>query len=205
MMLLLNAMGIHEKLTVISNSYGGLIALLLAGMDKRIEKVILVGSSPTLNNASFFLRLLGKTGLLKIILKTIIRIYTGRTSQAHIDQDEFYELRTTNELKNMAIKVLKHTGRNELASMYFRIDSLLDRHNNSAPVDLKLNIPVIQIIGDKDEFWGTDIPEIYRNNFPLLKQSIIKAASHTDLILKADVFYQELVKLLNEQGNTASL
>ena len=195
---LLDVLKIDESITVIGSSYGGLIALLLASIDKRINKVILPGSSPTLANPFNLIKFLGYTGILKIFIKLMLYVYLGKSKPAFIDQDEFYDLNDTGSFTKLALKVLKHTDRNQLRSMLYKVDSLLDINNLSIPEDLKLSIPVIQVIGEKDEFWGRDIPEIFKKNLPLLKRSVIKGASHKDLIQKAEVFHSEAVRLLRE-------
>ena len=51
MKLLLDCMGIEEKITAIGISYGGPIALTLAAIDKRVDQVILIASSPSFKPA----------------------------------------------------------------------------------------------------------------------------------------------------------
>lgn len=198
MKLLLDVMDINEKITVIGASYGGLVSLLLADIDERVEKVILMGSSPTLQKASFGFRFTGKTGILKNILKFIVWVYAGKCPPKYVNQDEFYDLKTFREYRKMAVKILSHISRNELRSMYFKIDSLMDKQNYSIPPNIRMDIPIFQVIGENDEFWRKDIPDIYIKNFPLLSRSVIPQVSHRDIILKADLFHNEVIRFLKK-------
>lgn len=69
--------------------------------------------------------------------------------------------------------------------------STLDPNNSAVSSDIKLDIPMYQIIGSKDEIWETNIDE-YRNNFTNLKQFIVKDANHKDVLLQAGIFYEGL-------------
>lgn len=199
---LLDVLKIDESITVIGSSYGGLISLMLASIDKKINKVILLSSSPTLANPSGLIKVLGHTGLLKIFLKLMLYIYLGRSKPAFIDQDEFYDLNDTVSFTKLAQKVLKHTDRKLLKSMLYKVDSLLDKNNLTIPEDMNLDIPVIQVIGEKDEFWGRDIPEKFKKTLPRLKRSVIKGSSHKDLIQRAEEFHSEAIRLLKEDSIT---
>lgn len=195
----LNALEINEKISVIGSSLGGLVSLYLAGIDNRIERVILIGSSPTLLNASWAYKLAGGTGILKNLLKLAVWFYAGRYPHSYINQDEFYDLKDLKEYRKMAVKVFSHFNRNELSSIFFKIDSLVDIQNCYIPANIDLDIPIFQVIGEEDEFWGKDIPGIYIKNFPLLRRSVIPKASHRDIILKADQFHNEVIKFMKKE------
>ncbi len=67
--------------------------------------------------------------------------------------------------------------------------STLDQDNNEIDVDIKLDIPILQIIGSEDEIWETDMSE-YKNRFPNIKTCIIEGEKHKGVILNAKPFYE---------------
>jgi hypothetical protein len=70
------------------------------------------------------------------------------------------------------------------------------------PEDICLSIPVIQIVGERDEVWGNRILPVYAQRFPRFRQYIVPGGKiHKDVFLKPVPFYNALAKGLQESGS----
>lgn len=193
--LLLDEMKITEPLTIIASSYGGPIALTLASKDKRIESVILLASSPILNLTKGMLRLPHRLGLLIPAIKFIIRLFTGRSnSEAPVDLDFVYDIKSILGYIWAQIRILMKMKRSRLRSMFLQVDSVFLEENMSLGEDVKIKVPVRQVIGSRDAVWEKNIPVKCLKNIPLFHQEIIDGASHKDLFLRADEFLMRALK-----------
>jgi pimeloyl-ACP methyl ester carboxylesterase len=90
---LLDALGTTGPLTALGVSYGGPIALDLSAIDKRIERVVLVASSPALSQNNGVARLLVKSGVLRPMMKLVYRAYLGKLPPEYTDFDRAYDMR----------------------------------------------------------------------------------------------------------------
>jgi len=111
-------------------------------------------------------------------------------------------VKNSNELTKFFVQAIKHTDRNMLESIMLQNASTLDQNNIAVSSDIKLDIPILQIIGSKDEIWETDISE-YKNRFPHIKNYIIEGEKHKGVILNAEPFYEGLKNMyFKGQGDT---
>lgn len=195
MKLLLDEMKISEPLSVIASSYGGPIALILASIDKRIEKVILFGSSPILTLTDGILNTPYRLGLVLPFIKFIVRLFTGRAVvKGDVDLDFVYDITSLPGYIRAQIDILKKMERSRLSSMILQAESVFMKKNMSLPLDIKVEVPVLQVIGERDGVWERNIPVKYLKNMPLFRQVIIKKASHKDIFLRADEFLKGAVE-----------
>jgi len=196
--ILLDKLNIEEKLTAIGNSYGGPISLLLSQIDNRIEKVILSASSPTLWHAILPLHILFKINLLSPLIKFISYLITGRKSKKFIDLDFIYDLKHSYEYHKIFSTTLIHSSREELKNIYLKIDSVLMRENLELSKEIVFEIPVLQVIGDKDEFWGKSFPEEYLSNFPNLKRIELEGRKHRNVFMEAEIYHKPMIDFIKK-------
>ncbi|MFO7693537.1 MAG: alpha/beta fold hydrolase [Vicinamibacterales bacterium] len=193
---LLDKLDLHEKITAIGISYGGPIAIELAALDPRVDEVILMASSPSLKRVKGIQGFLYRTNLLEKITKIFYRRNLGKLSAEYPDFEKVYDLKNSNELTKFFIKAINHTDKQMLESIMLQNASTLDQNNSSIAVDIKLDIPIFQVIGSKDEIWETDIAE-YKNRFTNIKNCIIEGEKHKGVILNASLFYEGLKSIYN--------
>lgn len=196
---MLNALQETGPLTAMGVSYGGPIALELAGLDPRMERVVLVASSPNLNQNNGIARFLLKSGILRPLMKSSYRANLGKLPPQYPDFDPAYDARRPGELVKMFTDALKHTPRDRMDSMIYSLEATLEEASASASSDLKLDLPVLQVIGEKDEIWGSDLLAEYRVRFPHFRQyRVVGGRIHKDVFLKPDLFYNQLAAALHE-------
>ncbi len=188
---LLDVLNINEKLTAIGISYGGPIAIELAGMDSRVDEVILMASSPSLKAVKGIQGFLYRTNLLEKITKYFYKKNLGKLSAEYPDFEKVYDLKNNKELTKHFIEAIKHTDHKMLESFMLQNASTLDQNNSAVSPDIKLDIPIFQIIGSKDEIWETNITH-YKNQFTDIKSFIVEGEDHKGVILNANLFYEGL-------------
>ncbi|MCU7495284.1 MAG: alpha/beta hydrolase [Ignavibacteria bacterium] len=189
MKLLLDAMELKERITLIGQSYGGLISLHLASMDKRVEKVILLASSPIFTLKEGPLSIPYRLGLLLPSIKFIIRLFLGRAeSPGGVDLDFIYDIEYPPAYVKAQIRILKEMKRSRLKSLLLQAESVFLEENTLLQESLSPGVPVIQVIGEKDRTWEKNIPVRYLKNMPLFRQAVIKGASHKDIFRRAEEF-----------------
>lgn len=194
--ILLDKLNIDEKIIVIGNSYGGPIALLLSKIDERVEKVILSVSSPTLMHSFFPLQILFKLRILKSLIKFFAFIFTGLKKSQFTDLDFMYDLKYSIQYHKVFTSTLAHSPRKELKNIFLKIDSIFSNYNLGLPKDIIFEVPVLQVIGSKDEFWGREFPEDYRNNFPKLKRISLEGKKHKDAFVNAELFHKSMIDFI---------
>lgn len=195
MKLLLDEMKIKEPISIIAYSYGGPIALTLASMDRRIEKVTLIASSPILTITKESLSLPFRLGLLVPAIKFIIWLFTGRARyEPYVDLDFVYDLRSIPGYIRAQIRILMKMKRSMMKSMFLQARSVFLKENMSLRENIRLNVPVRQVIGSRDTVWEKNIPVKYLKNIPLFHQVIIHGASHKDIFFRAEEFLKGAVK-----------
>lgn len=189
MKLLLDEMKINEPITLIASSYGGPAALVLASMDKRIEKVILLASSPVLTLTKGILKIPHELGLVLPFIKVIIRLFTGQAHyEGYVDLDFVYDISSVPGYVKAQIDILRKMQKSCVGSMVLQAESVFLEENMSLSPDTKVDVPVVQVIGERDRVWEKNIPVKYLKNMPLFHQVIIKNASHKDIFLRGDEF-----------------
>lgn len=191
---LLDVIGFKEKATAIGLSYGGPIALTLADIDNRIDEVILMASSPSLEKVKGFRGFLFKHNLLEPIVKFFYKRYLGKEEQRYPNFDNIYDMKNEKEIMKCFIDAMKHTDINMYESLIYQNASTLDRNNSSIAKDITLNIPIYQVIGELDEIWETDISS-YKDRFPKLISTKIHRANHKGCLLRASEFYEALLSI----------
>jgi len=188
---LLDILNIDDKITAIGLSYGGPIAIELAGLDSRVDEIILMASSPSLRNVKGIQGFLYRTNLLGVITKYFYKKNLGKLPTEYPDFEKVYDLKNNKELTKYFIEAIKHTDIKMLESLMLQNASTLDQNNSAVSPNIKLDIPILQIIGSKDEIWETNITK-YRNQFTNIKNFIIEGEDHKGAILNANLFYEEL-------------
>lgn len=191
MKLLLDKMEIPGTVTAIASSYGGPVALALASMDKRIEKVILLASSPILTLTKGTLSIPYRLGILVPAIKSIIKFFTGgRNYDGYVDLDFVYDIKSIPGYISAQIAILRKIKKSSIQSMMLQVDSVFREENMCLPLDIKVNVPVVQVIGSRDSVWEKNIPARYLKNMPMFHQAIIKEASHKDIFRRAGEFLE---------------
>jgi len=188
---LLDKIGIREKITAIGISYGGPIAIELAGLDERVDEVILMASSPSLKSVKGIQGFLYRTNLLEKITRSFYKKNLGKLAAEYPDFEKVYDLKNSRELTKYFVKAINNTDKEMLASMMLQNASTLDQNNSSISSDIKLEIPIFQIIGSKDEIWETNITE-YKEQLTNIKNCIVEGEKHKGIILNAHLFYEGL-------------
>lgn len=199
---LLDKLSVSEKITAIGLSYGGPIALELAGMDSRIDEVILMASSASLKNVKGLRGFLYKSNLLEKITRVVYTKTLGKLPAEYPNFENVYDLKSDKELTKYFLEAIKRTDRGMLESFMLQNASTLDKANSAISPHIKLNIPVYQIIGSKDEIWETDMSQ-YRNRFTKIKSSMVSGEPHKGVILRAERFYEALLKLYVKSDKAA--
>lgn len=196
---LLDALEISHPITAMGISYGGPIALDLAALDSRIERVVLVASSPTLSSNNGISRFLLKTGLLKMMLNLSSAMYLGKLPPAYTDFDPAYDATSQRQLVQAFLEGLKRTPKTYKTSFQYALEATLDESKAGLDENITLNIPIIQIIGEKDEVWGSEVLPEYLQRFPQFKQYRVTGGFiHKDVFLKAELFQKVVETALNE-------
>lgn len=197
---LLDTMGITRPITAMGVSYGGPIALDLAAIDSRVERVVLVASSPALKENNGVARFLVKSGLLKTLMRSSYKAFLGKLPPAYVDFDAAYDAKKSTELVKMFSEALKRTPKSQMDSMIFALDGTLNEANASLDENVRLDIPVLQVIGAEDEVWGSKLLPEYLERFPHFRQyKVPEGRIHKDVFLKPDAFQRMLNKALNEE------
>jgi pimeloyl-ACP methyl ester carboxylesterase len=196
---LLDAMGEAGPLTALGVSYGGPIALGLAAIDMRIERVVLVASSPALSQNNGVARLLIKSGVLRPMMKLVYRAYLGKLPPEYTDFDRAYDMRQSRDLVNIFLDAVKRTPREHMDSFIYALEATLDEANANLDAGVALDIPVVQVIGQRDEVWGSSVLPQYKERFPHFRQYIVpEGRIHKDVFLKPGAFYSALAAALRE-------
>ncbi len=198
---LLDKLNIDEKITAIELSYGGPIAIELAGLDSRVDEIILMASSPSLRKVKGIYGLLYRCNLLEMFIKKFYKKNLGKLPPEYPDFENVYDLKNDKELTKYFNEAIKRTDSKMLESLMLQNASTLDLNNSTVSPNIKLDIPIYQLIGSKDEIWETNITD-YKNQFTNLKNFISNGANHKAVILNADLFYEGLKKIYtkNNQG-----
>jgi len=200
---LLDTLGITEKITAIGISYGGPIALELAGMDDRIDEVILMASSPSLKEVKGLQGFLYRHGLLEKITKSFYKKNLGKLPMEYPDFEGVYDLRSNRELTKYFVDAMKKTDPAQMESLMLQNASTLDKENNGIGNAFTLNLPIYQVIGTKDEIWETNLKD-YQDRFPNIKSFLIPREKHKGVILNAAPFYEGLKTIYNSDRMACS-
>lgn len=197
---LLDVLGIDEKITAIGISYGGPIALTLADIDNRIDEVILIASSPSLKDVKGFRGFLYKHNILEPIGRFFYKLYLGKDEPQYPNFENVYDLKSEKEIMKLFTNAIKHTDKKMYESLMLQNASTIDKENSSIDKDIKINTPIYQVIGEKDEIWETDLSE-YKERFTDIKSSVILGANHKACLLRAEEFYNELFRIYEKKNN----
>lgn len=199
---LLDCLNITGPLTAMGISYGGPIALGLAHLDARIERVILVASSPALSAVNGMARWMLKTGLLRRLMTQTYKRNLGKLPPAYVDFDACHEMHSPGQLVKLYTQGLQRTSRDRLGSLLYALEATLDEAQSNLPDDVRLSIPVIQVVGERDEVWGSRLAPEYINRFPRYRQYIVPGARvHKDCMFKPEPFYRTLSMALRHEFN----
>jgi pimeloyl-ACP methyl ester carboxylesterase len=201
MVALLDALGIEGSLDVLGLSTGGPIALTLAHLDNRVELVALISSSPTLKQIAWPWSWLIDIGLVPALMKWVFRREIGKAEPEYIDYDFMYDWEDPSRRERWQhfLEVLRHTPKERLDSVMYEFNATLDPANAEIPEDVRLDIPVLQVIGTEDETWGSEMPEKYHERFADLRRQLIPGADHGDALTRSDEFHAVFAKMLKAE------
>jgi len=91
-------------------------------------------------------------------------------------------------------------GENVHLSFIYSIEATLEEANASLDRDVQLSVPVIQVVGSRDEVWGSHLLSEYLQRFPNFRQYLVpEGAIHKDVFLKPLAFQQVLTRALREE------
>lgn len=191
---LLDTLGINEKVTAIGLSYGGPIAIELACIDSRVDEIILMASSPSLRSVKGLQGFLYRTNLLEKITKQFYKKNLGKLPTEYPNFEKVYDLKNNNELTKFFVKAINHTDSKMLESLMLQNASTLDKRNSAISSNIKLDIPIFQVIGSKDEIWETDLGD-YKDQFTNVKSFIVEGEGHKGVLLNGELFYTGLKEI----------
>lgn len=196
--ILLDKLEITGALTLLAASYAGPIALNLAAIDSRISRVFLLASSPMLLITKGELGILHKMKLLVPVIKLILKLLTGRSQHQLdcVDLDFVYDISHPTGYIAAQVKILRQMKRSRLTSMLLQVDSVFKEENQEISKDIKIRIPVYQIIGSRDTVWQHTSPAKYSGNMKHFRQELIPNARHRDLFFRADEFLQLVQRIM---------
>ena len=195
---LLDRLNIEGKISVLGISFGGPIALSLAGIDNRIDEVILIASSPSIKGANGLTALMNRCHLLEPMIRITYKRLVGKNHPEYPDLDPVYDIRTNKELNRLFIDIIKSTEKNRLESLILQSASTLDKRNNGVETSVKTGVPIYQVIGDKDAVWESAL-ENYTERFPNVITTKIPGARHKDCFFRAEEFYEALLSIYPRQ------
>ncbi len=196
---LLDRMNVYNPLAVLGVDTGGPQALVLAGMDERVRCVGLIASAPRRVDLFGPADWLQRRGLLRRLLAWEIRRSIGGASPARANFDLAYDAHSPREMTRAFSEALRTIPVERGGSLLAIAENENDPQAVSVPDDLRLDIPILQVIGEVDEVWGGTPPPDTQERFPNLRQKIIpRALMHKDVFFKAKEFYEALFQMLEE-------
>jgi len=198
---LLDALDESGPLDAMGISYGGPIALTLADLDERCARVVLYASSPAMHFAWPWNWLI-QSGLIPRIMRWMYRREIGKGEPRYPDLDVAYEQRSKQEDWEAYKRALNHTPRHRLDSIMYEFEANRRPEYTRIDPDVRVDVPVLRVIGSEDQTWGSDWPEVYRERFPSFHQVIVPGADHKDAVREADRFLEALVPLLKAHPPT---
>lgn len=195
MVALLDTLGETGPLDVMGVSYGGPIALTQADIDDRIARVILYASSPAMH-FRWPWRWLIRSGIVPWIMRRMYKREIGKAEPQYPDLSVAYGQRSKQEDWEAYKRALNHTPKDRLDSIMYEFQANQRPAYTRIDDDVRVEKPVLRVIGSEDQTWGSDWPTEYRLRFPNFRQAIVPGADHKDAIREADRFLEALVPLL---------
>lgn len=196
---LLDRMNIGGPLTALGLDTGGPAALTLAGLDPRVGCVVLLASGFARARLSPLADFLRRIGLLRVLLGWEIRRSIGRSTGKPVTFDPVYDAHSPREMADSFREALKYVPAARESSLAFDAEVQLDPSLVAVSDQLALSIPVLQLIGEVDEYWGGEIPATVLDRFPAFQRRVVKdMALHNDVFFKAEAYYNELFDFLKE-------
>jgi pimeloyl-ACP methyl ester carboxylesterase len=197
---LLDRMNIAGPVTVLGVDVGGPVGMLLAGLDPRVNRVVLIASAPLHAPLSGTMRFLLRTGILRPLLHREVRRSIGKNTPQPVNYDTAYDAPTAREFSARYSELLKSIPAARADSLVLVAEAGLDPAACSVPERLTLDIPILQVIGEGDESWGGEPSADLLRRFPNLKQRRVPGAYlHKDVYFKSESFYNTLFDLLKEE------
>ncbi len=195
---LLDIMEVDDGFTAIGLSDGGIVALILATLDPRVQRVVLVAASPSLKKALSVGRLRPKQAIHKSLLHLLVRFMVGRSQPEYTDFDDAYERPTRRALWQLYVRSLRQTSASRRRSYLTELDSTLDGTDAYVPEQMRVDVPVLQVIGERDEVFRVGLTQQCRQVLPNFRRAVIPGARHKDVFARAGEFYGALAGLLKE-------
>jgi pimeloyl-ACP methyl ester carboxylesterase len=197
---LLDIMEVDDGFTAIGLSDGGIVALILATIDPRVERVVLVAASPILKKALSVGQLRVKQAIRRSLLHLLVRIMVGRSQPEYTDFDDAYEHPTRPALWRLYVRSLTQTSASRRSSYLTELDSTLDGTDVYVPEQMRVDVPVLQVIGERDEVFRVGLTPQCRQVLPNFRRTVIPRARHKDVFARAGEFYGALAGLLKESS-----
>jgi pimeloyl-ACP methyl ester carboxylesterase len=196
---MLDRMNVYDPLTVLGLDTGGPLGLTLAGLDSRVQRVVLVASGFMRNEMNGLTRWLLRIGVLRPLLDWEIRRSIGRREPQPVNFDPAYDAHSVMEMAQTFRQVIQTIPSERVESLRVASAAELDAAAVSVPPDLTLQIPILQVIGELDEVWGGALPEDVARRFPnVTSRKVPGALIHKDVFFKSESYYQVLFDLLQE-------
>lgn len=202
MIALLDALDEPAPLDVMGVSYGGPIALTQADMDDRIARAILYASSPAMHFRWPWNWLI-RSGLIPWIMRRMYKREIGKADPQYPDLDVAYEQRSKQEDWEAYKQALNHTPESRFDSIMYEFQANQRPAYTHIDDDVRVEKPVLRVIGSEDQTWGSAWPPAYQARFPNFHQAIVPGADHKDAIREADRFLEKLVPLLESHSPLA--
>lgn len=193
-------------LTAVGLSLGGLAALSMAAADRRVQCAALLGGSPLHARPGLIMRLLLRAGRMDRWIEAQLSRSLGRDlhnpalkTRPSDSFDPIYDARSAAAMTAVFERVLRAVPAERAESLRLDYINGLDPAAAGLPASLRLSIPILQVTGEGDEVWVTDLPADLRARFPhLTRKTVPGATMHKDVYLKAQAFLDALVEGLRE-------
>lgn len=196
---LLDRMNIPGPLTVLGLDTGGPVGLALAGLDSRVECVVLVASGPQRAPFSGLAGFLLRTGLLRPLLNREVRRSVGLAAPGQANFDPAYDAHTPRQMATVFSETIKHIPAERIDSLLYLSEAETTPRAVSISPTLRLEIPILQLIGENDEVWGGELSADLRRRLPNLhRREVPGAVIHKDVYFKAEAYYHVLFDFLKE-------
>lgn len=113
-----------------------------------------------------------------------------------------YEQRSLRDDWETYKQALNHTPADRLDSIMYEFKTNQLPEYTRIDDRVRVEKPVLRVIGSEDQTWGSDWPEKYQERFPDFRQIVVPGADHKDAVREADRFLTKLVPFLESQSPT---
>jgi pimeloyl-ACP methyl ester carboxylesterase len=103
-------------------------------------------------------------------------------------------------LKRLFMTAIQQTDRKRLNSLLMENAATCNTQNAAIDPKRTINVPVLRVIGTKDETWEVDLGNRYAKQIPHMTTRFVKNAGHKDVFFRASEFYDLLDAMLKEEA-----